>query len=364
MGFIHSVYRIWNTINKRQWSLCYDCTIPVNKPTLLTNDVNLFELADLHDTKIFENATVQNCIPFVQKTNSAHQTWISKIDTDKVISRAFLQNHSDLVQDEKNFVWNLTQEKRETNRHNDMHVLGDYCYISKGMVLNSDENSAEKFVKSELVSETKDNIHCRKFVEGKDCGKYVAYRMRYLEYETERVPNRLSRPTFRELYTTPKLMFNRLGALQVFFDKKGDFTTSDAMFVCLKWSSLSKVNNKSITSSIKKFSTMTRAEMEQLSKTVDLRFLLGIMNSKYASVLLSNLCGGDYHIYPEHIRNIPIPTATATQQQPIIDLVDEILTKKKQNPSEDTTDLEGKIDKLVYELYGLTDEEIAIVEGR
>jgi len=331
---------------------------------ILTNDVNLFELADLHDTKIFENATVQNCIPFVQKTASAHQTWISKIDDGKVIKRTFLQNHNDLVQDEKNFVWNLTQEKRETNRHNDMHVLGDYCYISKGMVLNSDENSAEKFVKSELVSETKDNIHCRKFVEGKDCGKYVAYRMRYLEYETERVPNRLSRPTFRELYTTPKLMFNRLGALQVFFDKKGDFTTSDAMFVCLKWSSLSKVNNKSITSSIKKFSTMTRAEMEQLSKTVDLRFLLGIMNSKYASILLSNLRGGDYHIYPEHIRNIPIPTATAAQQQPIIDLVDEILTKKKQNPSEDTTYLEGKIDKLVYELYGLTDEEIKVIEEK
>ena len=88
------------------------------------------------------------------------------------------------------------------------------------------------------------------------------------------------------------------------------------------------------------------------------------MNSQYANVLLKNLRGGDYHIYPEHIRNIPIPAATTAQQQPIIDLVDEILTKKKQNPSKDTTYLEGKIDKLVYELYDLTDEEIAIVEGR
>ena len=30
----------------------------------------------------------------------------------------------------------------------------------------------------------------------------------------------------------------------------------------------------------------------------------------------------------------------------------------------DTSALEGQIDALVYELYGLTDEEIAIVEGR
>ena len=34
-----------------------------------------------------------------------------------------------------------TQKKRETNRHADMYVLGDYCYISKGMVLYSHEDS-------------------------------------------------------------------------------------------------------------------------------------------------------------------------------------------------------------------------------
>jgi len=39
-----------------------------------------------------------------------------------------------------------------------------------------------------------------------------------------------------------------------------------------------------------------------------------------------------------------------------------ILTAKKANPQADTTALEAEIDHLVYELYGLTDEEIAIVE--
>lgn len=307
---------------------------------MLVEECDMFELVDLNGTKVFENATVSNCIPFIRKTtttgksstviepvemtdsekvvstsSTTKSTWISHINENLEIRRAFLQTHADLVQDERTLVWNVTQEKRETNRHAGMHVLGDYCYVSKGMVLNSDENSTEeKFKKADLISETKDKIHCRKFLEGKDCGKYVANRIRYLEYDTERVPEKLSRPTFRELYTTPKLMFNRLGELQVFFDENGDFTTSDAMFVCLKWDSLSNVENKSIASSIKKFSTMTRAEMEKLSQTVDLRYLLGIMNSRYASVLLTNLRGGDYHIYPEHIRNIPIPPATKAQQ--------------------------------------------------
>ena len=52
--------------------------------------------------------------------------------------------------------------------------------------------------------------------------------------------------------------------------------------------------------------------METLSAAVDLRYLLAVMNSRYASVLLTNIRGGDYHIYPEHIRNIPIPNAMRT----------------------------------------------------
>jgi hypothetical protein len=36
---------------------------------------------------------------------------------------------------------------------------------------------------------------------------------------------------------------------------------------------------------------------------------------------------------------------------------------KKSYPSDDTSVLEAEIDRLVYELYGLTEEEISIVEG-
>ncbi len=40
------------------------------------------------------------------------------------------------------------------------------------------------------------------------------------------------------------------------------------------------------------------------------------------------------------------------------------LTNKKQIANADTKELQHEIDAKVYELYGLTDEEIAIVEGR
>ena len=330
---------------------------------MLVENNDMYELVDLNGTKIFENATVSNCIPFVRKAKSCGKTWISNIGEDLVIRRSFQQSHEDLIQDKKTYVWNVTQEKRETNRHSKMHVLGDYCYISVGMVLNSDEKEKnEVFKKAELISDTEDKIHCRRFLEGKDCGKYYANRVRFLEYNTDRVPDKCRRPTFRELYTIPKLMFNRLGELQVFYDEHGDFTTSDAMFVCLLWKSLVQVNNKSIAASIKKFCSFPRHEMEKLSENVDLRYLLGIMNSKYASILLTNLRGGDYHIYPEHIRNIPIPSPSKPQQQLIINLVDKILSAKKDDPQSDTSSLEHEIDQQVYALYNLTPEEIAIIE--
>jgi len=42
--------------------------------------------------------------------------------------------------------------------------------------------------------------------------------------------------------------------------------------------------------------------------------------------------------------------------------VKKIMELKKQNPQADTTDLETQIDQLVYALYGLTEDEIKIVE--
>ena len=331
---------------------------------MLVTENNLFELVDLNGTKIFENATVSNCIPFIQKTEPKEKVWISNINDSLEIKKSFEKTFAELVQDEKTQVWNVTQEKREANKHANMHVLGDFCYVSYGLRPNSDERTAKgKFKKEDLISNIEDGTPRRKYIEAKDIAKYTITRIRYLEYGTKRSPEKLVRPTFDKWFEPAKLFFNRLGDLVGTVDFNNKYLHNDSIIGAALWKDLQGVENKSIASSIKKFSTLTRPEMEKLSETVDLKYLLGIMNSKYASVLLRNLRGGDYHIYPEHIRNIPIPTATLAQQQEIITLVDKILAAKKEDSSADTTALEHKIDELVYKLYGLTEEEIAIMGG-
>jgi len=58
-------------------------------------------------------------------------------------------------------------------------------------------------------------------------------------------------------------------------------------------------------------------------------------------------------------------TKQSPQKQKSIEiLVDQILAAKKKDPKADTSTLEKQIDEMVYALYGLTPEEIAIVEGK
>lgn len=330
---------------------------------MLVENNDMYELVDLNGTKIFENATVSNCIPFIKKTKTQGFTWISSIDENTSIKRDFKQLHIELVQDEKNYVWNVTKKRRETKRHVNMHILGDFCYISPGMVLNADEKSAKgQFKKDDLISATQDEIHCKKYIEGKDLERYFITRNRFLEYNTIRVPDKVRRPTFRELYTCPKLVVNSFSYFKIALDNQGELYFNDKVRTAVRWCDIANVKNKSIDAVVKKSSSLSRVEMEEISKHVDSRFLLGILNSCYARTLLDNIRGGDFNIYPEYIRNIPIPNATKEQQQSIIMLVDVIITKKKNNPQSDTSAIEQQIDQLVYQLYNLTPEEIAVIE--
>ena len=323
---------------------------------MILTKFHLFELVDLNGTKIFNNATVSNCIPFIKRTKGENTT-ISNIDEKLHITPSFTKSYKDLIQDEKTYIWNVSNENRDSNRHSDMLTLGDLCYISKGMVLYSEDGL---FTNEDLISNTPDSIHCRPYLEAKDMDTYAINNIRYIEYDTHRVPDMVSRPTFRELYDRPKLMFNCLGKMKVMIDYSNQFVCQQGIRVALLWNDLHGVENRSILTSIKRYSRLNRSEMEKISTSFNMYYLLGILNSKYAAQLLTNIRGGDYHIVPEHIRNIPIASATEDMQNKIAEIVFKIIDLKKSH--QNTSVLEAEIDKIVYSIYGLTDAEIKVIE--
>jgi adenine-specific DNA-methyltransferase len=103
------------------------------------------------------------------------------------------------------------------------------------------------------------------------------------------------------------------------------------------------------------------------------KFLLGLLNSRLLDLFWKQvstpLRGGFYRYFTQFLSQFPIRTlnlsdaAERVQHDAIVELVERILSAKAVDPAADTSALEREIDRMVYELYGLTEEEIAVVEG-
>jgi adenine-specific DNA-methyltransferase len=114
------------------------------------------------------------------------------------------------------------------------------------------------------------------------------------------------------------------------------------------------------------------------SERINLKYLTGILNSKLVKFWLFNrgkMQGNMFQIDKEPLLQIPIfKTENKEQEDKMISLVNQML-ESKQREKEATSDrekeylaehiksLDYQIDHLVYEMYGLSDEEIEVVEG-
>ena len=98
----------------------------------------------------------------------------------------------------------------------------------------------------------------------------------------------------------------------------------------------------------------------ELSDDNDLGFILALLNTNMLDWYFRKTSTNN-HVNIYELEQLPIPISTA--KQPVVDLVNKILTAKNADPQIDTTTLERKIDILVYLLYGLTWDEVQIVEN-
>ena len=98
----------------------------------------------------------------------------------------------------------------------------------------------------------------------------------------------------------------------------------------------------------------------------DLRFILGILNSKFGGYVYQKLICETGKVFAQvkltFLRRFPIKRASAAAQRKISERVDRILAAKQRDADANTSALEREIDELVYALYGLTPEEIKLVE--
>lgn len=123
------------------------------------------------------------------------------------------------------------------------------------------------------------------------------------------------------------------------------------------------LNNTNLYHTTKVYSWVKNADAKE-----SYEYILAIANSKllwWFLKLTGDTLQGDARTFKTNYLNpFPLPVNVSKEEDLYIsNKVNEVLIIKKQNPDADTTGLETQIDQLVYQLYGLTEEEIKIVES-
>jgi adenine-specific DNA-methyltransferase len=101
------------------------------------------------------------------------------------------------------------------------------------------------------------------------------------------------------------------------------------------------------------------------SLRINMKFLTALLNSQLIAFWLRHkgkMQGHQFQVDKEPLLEIPI--IKPEEEQPFISLVDQILAAKQKDPNANTSALEKQIDEMVYALYDLTPDEIAIVETK
>lgn len=100
--------------------------------------------------------------------------------------------------------------------------------------------------------------------------------------------------------------------------------------------------------------------------TKAVKYLLALLNSTPLWWMIRKTAatkqGGFYEFKPMYVTQLPIPDASPADQRALECLVDRILKSKRADVAADTSAVEREIDQRVYALYGLTADEIKLVE--
>ena len=324
---------------------------------MLVENHTIREIVDASSYRIFENATVYNIILTVGKHKVQDPTKVrlhhSNADFAERGGEEFLIDQHAFAKlkdsrfETKPHVFDNLKIKEKIWQH--AVRFDQICLVAYGARLN---HRSKKLGKDHYISQLPTS-GSKQFCEGKNIERYTFSQAGWLNY----APDEHYNPMFPELFENQKLMFINVvkDRLRFAYDDEG-FYNSHTVVNCVR---LDLLSNASHVSARRAF----RVADIELSKNYDYRFLLGVLNSDFTNWYFRNFLSEGLHFYPNDAKELPIPNAVPQQQTLIIERVDQILDAKAADSNADTAALEKEIDQLVYVLYDLTPEEIAIVEA-
>jgi adenine-specific DNA-methyltransferase len=336
---------------------------------LILNKYFLEEITDTSDYFVFKDAIVKNIILFTNKSNLNNKlTRIVKYQSEehfrKNESISFTINPAEFLKlkecrfETKNITYlNKIKDKITSNSVN----LERICYVAYGARLN---HKTEKINKSNYIHFNYEE-GLKPFVEGKNIKRYDFEQNGWLNYKPEEHYNSM----FKELFENEKLMCINVVSNRIRFAyDNSNFYNSHTIVNCILLEKLANCNYISAKKAVELYGI-------EESKKYTILLILGILNSNLINWYFFNFQSESLHFYPNDIKQLPIPKEIHKEnKQKMITLVEQMLESKKRE-KEATSDrekeyiadhiksLDYQIDNLVYEMYGLSDDEREVVES-
>lgn len=233
-------------------------------------------------------------------------------------------------------------------------------FITLGQLGDAHEGIHSGNIRGKLFIKNKINEKCHKLIFGRDEMNryYLNWGGMWVNYDKNMIGKNEGEYAGlgkEEHFIKPKILIRRTGDRVLATSDEQGYFASNNLFVFL-------LNKK-------------------YQSKIDLKYLTGLLNSKLLTFFFRLIQPRENQLFAElkinHIKLFPIKVLDKFEQKPIIKLVDKMIacnkrlskiSDKKTAESleivEEIKRTDSRIDKLVYSLYNLTQEEIDIVEDR
>ncbi len=307
----------------------------------ILDEFSLQSITDLHEARIFEQATIPTCIPVIRKKNNLTQ----KVDIIQLADTNFYISHSIEIENFRKAEMTMFRTERldEIGKILDKIKqkgvpLGDLFYVSTGAEIHGKEQRSEN---GELTSgyskfdvlHTKQEFVFKPYIEGSDIpksrelGRYSYPQIKlWLDYDNNF--DRMRSPKFKELFESEKIIVRRSSGLLYILatiDKREIYTSEKCILL------ISKTN-------------LPEGNSEYQEKTVySIYFLLGIINSKLMNLFYGSVYGGFIDVYPSYLKALPISKNISTHQQTDLEQKVQDILKLHQSVSIKSSDFQTLI---------------------
>ena len=361
------------------------------------------EIIDFGDLPVFIHATTYPCIIRVANLKAGDSFYTSKIENlnftslSSVVELNKFEIRKETLNDESwslsdNSVSSIVVKTCQENKN-----LWDFIEGKVYVGIKTGFNKAfviDKEIRDRLINEDKRNEEFIKpFLMGKDIFRYqISEKLKYLIFFPKGWTNEnlVGNTDAWKWFSTE---YSSIAKYLISFKKEAEKRTDHGDYwwelrACAYYSEFQKakivfseIANKGQFSIDEKNSF---ADMTNYILGTDSKYLLGILNSKLITFIFKNISseirGGYLRWKRQYVKNIPIRTIDfdnhkdVARHERMVSLVQSmldmhkqiqqpLLSQEKEHLQRQISRTDNEIDKLVYELYGLTDEEIKIVEG-